>query len=98
MARAEHDVEVVLLVRLVRHDGGALREIGAQSARMIEMVVRVDHVLTGFFGARRAASAITASERSSLFGASTTATYSLNSTSRLLCVPPPRSQTPGASC
>ncbi len=40
--RIKHDVEVVLLVRFVRHHRGALREICAQAARVIEVVVGID--------------------------------------------------------
>jgi len=48
--RPEQNVQVVLLVRLVRHDRRALREIRAQAAGVIEMMVRVDHVLNGLLG------------------------------------------------
>src|SRR5437867_6126308 len=45
---AEQDLLVILLVRLMRNDGGALREVCPHAAGVVEMVMCIHEVLDGF--------------------------------------------------
>ena len=96
--RVKDHVLVELAVRLVRDDRRALRDIGPQAPRVVEVVVRIDDVADRLVRDEPRVSAITASERGSSSGASTTATKSRNSTATLWCDPPAMRQTPWPSC